>query len=443
MDVSTATFAPYDMRNENLHARRTSGSGAAGLADTSSGNDFVDGEVLLMLRYGKHTIDEDDIEAVIEVLRSDWLTTGPLVQQFESAFATATNSVHAVSVSSGTAALHAAICASRVGNFSKSIRHPEQPDEVIVPAITFVATANSVLHSGAKPVFADVDPSTLLIDPADVLAKVTDRTRAIIAVDYAGQPCDYAALREIADRHNLVLIADACHSLGGSLNARPVGCLADFSCFSLHPVKQITAGEGGVVTTDDGTAAKRMRSFRNHGINYDHHQRQKLHDHRYAMNELGFNYRLSDIQCALANSQLKKLTWYTQCRNRVASQYDQRLSRIPGIKPLHQKTGAQHAFHLYVVQCDCEALGMTRDELFTELRKRGIGVNVHYEPVFRHPFYQSYLGGEDPRCPNAEKAFAEILSLPIFPTITEQEVQQVVDAIAESTSVESAFRATA
>jgi perosamine synthetase len=399
-----------------------------------------------MLPYGKQTIESDDIEAVIEAMNSNWLTTGPMVQKFETAFAKATSSVHAVAVSSGTAALHAAMFAAGIGSARcrNRLQHPatvtpktggsgthDLQDEVIVPAITFVATANAAVYLNAKPVFADVDPTTMLIDPADVLARITDQTRAIVAMDYAGQPCNYAALREIADQYNLILIADACHSMGGHVNQRPVGSLADFTCFSMHPIKQITSGEGGVVTTNDTRAATAMRSFRNHGITTDHHQREKLSRHQYCMESLGFNYRLTDIQCALANSQLKKLSRFTQRRNEIAKLYDSLLEPLDFVQPLEQKPGVNNAYHLYVVQWDEEKTGISRDLAFELLRDRGIGVNVHYQPVYQHPFYKDLLGEDFETCPNAEMAYSKIISLPIFPTISEQEVRQVVSVISE------------
>ncbi len=399
-----------------------------------------------MLPYGKQTIESDDIQAVIEAMNSDWLTTGPMVQKFEFAFAEATSSVHAVAVSSGTAALHAAMFAAGIGSARQKNRfqHPatnltqhgnhrvnETKDEVIVPAITFVATANAAVYLNAKPVFADVDPTTMLIDPADVLARITDNTRAIVAMDYAGQPCNYAALREIADQYNLILIADACHSLGGQLNKRPVGSLADFTCFSMHPIKQITSGEGGVITTNDTRAATAMRSFRNHGITTDHHQREKLSRHQYCMESLGFNYRLTDIQCALAYSQLKKLSRFTERRNEIARLYDALIEPLDFVKPLVQKQGAGNAYHLYVVQWDESKTGISRDLAFELLRGRGIGVNVHYQPVYQQPFYQDLLDDDFETCPNAEEAYSKIISLPIFPTINEEEVRHVVSVISE------------
>jgi perosamine synthetase len=371
-----------------------------------------------MLPYGKQTIEKDDIAAVIEALESNWLTTGPKVQEFENAFAESTGASHAVAVNSGTAALHAAMFAAGVG---------ERPnDEVIVPAITFVATANAAIYLGAKPVFADVDPNTIMIDPQDVARKITPQTRAIVAMDYAGQPCDYAALQEIADKHQLTLIADACHSLGGSVGGKPVGSFANFTCFSLHPLKQITAGEGGVVVTDNGQAATAMKSFRNHGITTDHRQRERAAQHQYAMESLGCNYRLTDMQCALGLSQLGKLNRFTRRRNDVARFYKTLIDPIPYLDVLECRTGVGHAYHLFVVRWNSDLTGTSRDQAFELLRSRGIGVNVHYQPVYRHPFYEQRFGDQTGCCPKAERVYSEILSLPIFPQITEADIRRVI-----------------
>ncbi len=375
-----------------------------------------------MLPYGKQTIGQDDIEAVLEVLKSDWLTTGPKVGEFESAFASVTGSDYAVAVSSGTAALHTAMFGAGIGS--------HVGDEVIVPGITFVASANAAIYLGAKPVFADVDPETLLIDPADVRRKITPRTKAIVSMDYGGQPCDYAALRAIADEHNLILIADACHSLGASVGedeaAQPSGSLADFNCFSLHPIKQITSGEGGMVTTNQSDAATKMRSFRNHGISTDFVQRQELKQHQYAMESLGFNYRLTDIQCALGLSQLEKLHRFTRRRNDIARFYNSLLADVPHAEPLQVRQGVKSSYHLFVIKWNSEATGVSRDEAFKLMREREIGVNVHYQPVYQHPFYVQVFGDQSGCCPQAERVYNEILSLPIFPDMVEEDVRRVV-----------------
>ena len=266
-----------------------------------------------VLPYGRQEIDEDDLEAVCEVLRSDWLTTGPKVDEFEAAMAAATGARHGVAIANGTAALHAAMFAAGIG----------PGNEVIVPALTFAATANCVVYQGGTPIFADVDPDTLLLDPAAAEALVTPRTKALIAVDYAGQPCDYDALGHLASRHGLTLVADACHAPGGAYRSRPVGSLADLSTFSFHPVKHLTTGEGGMVTTDSADLARRMREFRNHGITTDHRQRAASGSWFYEMTDLGYNYRLSDLNCTLGLSQLKKLPARVERRRDIARAYDE------------------------------------------------------------------------------------------------------------------------
>lgn len=378
-----------------------------------------------LLPYGRHWIHEDDIQAVVEVLRGDWLTTGPLVERFEQAWAERVEAREAVAVSSGTAALHAAMAALEIG----------AGDEVIVPAMTFVATANAVVYQGAMPVFADVDPATLLLDPLDLARHITPRTRAVVAVDYAGQPCDYPALRAITAKHELRLVADAAHSLGASDHCRPAGSLADLTTFSLHPVKAITSGEGGVITTDDPACAARMRRFRNHGLNRDHHQRAAEESWQYGMVELGYNYRLTDFQCALGLSQLTRLETWIARRRAIAARYDAALAEIPGLRPLSARPEAEHAYHLYVVEVDSARLGLDRARLFAALRKRGIGVNVHYLPVHLHPYYRRRFGTGPGLCPIAEAAYQRVLSLPIFPAMTDHDVDFVVESIGEAAGI--------
>ena len=367
------------------------------------------------LPYGRHSVSEADIEAVVEVLKSDWLTTGPTVERFEHALADFAGARHAVAVSSGTAALHAAMFALGIG----------PGDEVIVPPMTFAATANAVLYMGGVPVFADVEETTLLIDPALIEARITPRTKAIIAVDYAGQPCDYKALRVIADRHGLALVADACHSLGAEDQAGPCGSLADLTAFSFHPVKPVTTAEGGMVTTDHLHYAQRMQRFRNHGITTDHRQRTETGAWFYEMIDLGFNYRLSDLQCALGLSQLKKLPEWLKSRRKIAERYDKDLRQLKGIEPLKVRNGVVHGYHLYVVRISEER----RDPVFTALRNQGIGVNVHYVPVYLHPYYRDTLGFVGGLCPVAEAAYPQILSLPVFPAMTDDDVERVVEAL--------------
>jgi len=373
-----------------------------------------------MLPYSRQSVNEQDAREIVATLYSDWLTTGPKVREFEQAFARWVGSGEAVAVSSGTAALHAAMHVLGVG----------PGDEVIVPALTFVASANCVVYQGATPIFADVDSQTLLIDPRDVQAKITPRTRAIIGVDYAGQPCDYDELREIARmRRNISVVADACHSLGASDGGRSVGMLADLNAFSLHPVKAMTTGEGGVVTTESFEIAHRMRSFRNHGVTSDHFQREQQGSWLYEMVELGHNYRLSDLQCALGLTQLKRLAEWIARRRDIARRYDEAFHHLAGIRPVGTRPGVEAAYHLYVVRLDLSCLHADRGKIFAALRAEGIGVNVHYFPVHLHPFYRHRFGLGVGLCPNAEAAYEKILSLPLFPGMEDQDVEDVIEAV--------------
>ena len=360
--------------------------------------------------YGRQIIDEDDIQAVVSVLRSDWLTTGPAVDAFEQAVCAFTGAKYGVAVCNGTAALHSAMYALGVG----------PGDEVIVPPMTFAATANCVLYQGATPVFADVCEDTLLVDPKAVEAAITPRTKAIIAVDYAGQPCDWDALRSIADRHGLALVADACHALGGEYRGRKVGTLADISVFSFHPVKHITTGEGGMCVTSDENLATRMRNFRGHGITTTASQREKAGGWYYEMTDLGYNYRITDIQCALGASQLKKLPQWIEKRNELARMYDNAFAGTR-VSPLSRGQDVLHAYHLYVVRVQ------GRNEVFSRLRKEGIGVNVHYVPVHRHPYYQKRFGQIS--CPKAEQAFGELLTLPLWPGLERSHIEGIASLL--------------
>jgi len=374
-----------------------------------------------MLPYAQPWIDEADIQAVVKVLHSDWLTTGPKVVEFERAFADCVGAKQAVAVSNGTAALHATMDAIGIG----------PGDEVIVPAMTFAATANCVLFQGGIPVFTDVDPDTLLLDPTQVSEKITARTKAIIAVDYAGQACAYDELRAISKRHGLMLVADACHAMGGSYKGRSVGTLADLNTFSFHPAKHITSGEGGMVTTDDADLARQMRMFRNHGISSSPRQREQQGTWFYEMAYLGYNYRLSDVQCALGMSQLDKLASWISRRREIARRYDAAFNEVPAIAPLGKRTDVGHSHHLYVIKLDSTLLDATRDRVFAALRAEGIGVNVHYIPVHLHPHYRQRLGTAPGLCPVAERAYQHILSLPLFPRMSDEDVNDVVTAVSK------------
>ena len=369
--------------------------------------------------YGRQAIDEHDVGAVLAALRSAWLTTGPMVAEFEQAFAAACGAMQGVAVSSGTAALHAAMFAAGLG----------PGDEVIVPALTFAATANAVLYQGATPVFADIEADTLLIDPADVARKITPRTKAIVAVDYAGQPADYDALGALAASHGLTLIADACHAPGALYKGRRVGTLAKLSTFSFHPVKHLTTCEGGMVLTDDAALATRMRRFRNHGIDSDHRAREASGGFAYDMVALGFNYRLSDVQCALGLSQLRHLEGWVARRQAIAARYDALFAGMAHLRPLTTRPDRTNANHLYVARLRCAASCVDRARAFRDLRAAGIGANVHYCPVYLLSYYRERFGHEPGLCPEAERAYAEILSLPLYVAMTAADIERVVSAV--------------
>ncbi|WP_291329281.1 UDP-4-amino-4,6-dideoxy-N-acetyl-beta-L-altrosamine transaminase [Desulfovibrio sp. UCD-KL4C] len=371
------------------------------------------------LPYGRQSIDECDLKAVADTLTSGWLTTGPKVSEFEQAIAKLSKVAHGVAVNSGTAALHAAMYAFGL----------KEGDEVIVPPMTFAASANCVAYMGATPIFADVDPKTLLIDPEKVEQLITPKTRGIIAVDYAGQPCDYDALRVIADKHGLFLASDACHSIGGDLNGQMVGSLADISLYSFHPVKHMTTGEGGMAVTDNPEYDKRMRIFRNHGITADFRQRDGWF---YEMEELGFNYRLTDFQCALGLSQLEKLEKWIERRREIASLYNHEFAEIEELAPLEIRPGANHAYHLYVVKLKGSDCAPKRKALFDYLREKGLGVQVHYIPVHLHPYYKKKFGTYKGMCPVAEEAYNGLISLPMFPAMEDSDVTVVLSLIKDA-----------
>lgn len=371
-----------------------------------------------MIPYGRHLVEDDDVAAVVEVLRGDWLTTGPAVDRFESDFAAYVGAKHGVAVSNGTAALHLAVLAAGIG----------PGDEVIVAAMTFAASANCVRYAGGTVVFADVRPDTLTIDTAHVTSLITPRTKAIVAVDYAGLPCDLDELMAICERHHLLLIEDACHAPGAEYRGRPVGSIAHLTAFSLHPVKHMTTGEGGVVTSNDERLAGRVRLLRNHGITTDHRQREQQGTWRYDMVELGFNYRLPDVLCALGSSQLKKLPRWLERRRAVAARYRERLGNVAGLTLPSEPSDRRHAWHLYPVRFDPAAGGAARQKWYGALRAAGIGVNVHYLPVYLLSYYQG-LGYPQGLCQAAEAAYHGLISLPMWHGITDAQHVRVVEVL--------------
>ncbi len=373
-----------------------------------------------LLPYGRQSVDDDDIQAVVEVLKSDWLTTGPKVAEFEEAFAARVGAKFAVSYSSGTSALHGAA-------FAAGLR---AGDEAVTTPMSFCATANCVLYQGATPVFADVCADTLNLDPEQVAAKISSRTRAIIAVDYAGHPAALDELRGIAENAGALFIEDACHSLGADYKGKRAGSIADMTVFSFHPVKHVTTGEGGMVTTNDPRLAEALRRFRNHGISSEARERQAAGQWFYEMVFLGYNYRLTDIGCALGLSQLGKLDANLARRREIAAQYTRAFRRLPMVVPPVRDDIAP-AWHLYPIRLKLELLSTGRTEVFRALRAENIGVNVHYIPIHKHPYYRERFPattGED-SYPVAEGAYERLISLPMFHSMKEKDVEDVIHAL--------------
>lgn len=377
-----------------------------------------------LLPYGRQAIDEDDIRAVVETLRSDWLTTGPKVKEFEEAFAAWVGARYAVSFSSGTAALHGAAFAAGIG----------PGDEAITTPLTFAATANCVLYQGGVPVFADVAEDTLNIDPERMASLVSSRTKALLPVDYAGHPAELDAILEIADRHGLIVIEDSCHALGAEYRQRKVGGISHMTVFSFHPVKHLTTGEGGMVTTNDARLADTLRKFRNHGISSEARERQREGQWHYEMVLLGFNYRLTDLACALGLQQVSKLEGNLARRRQIAARYAAAFRNLPGIVVPSVHEGVSPAWHLYPVRVDREKLTTGRAEIFRALRAENIGVNVHYIPVHLHPYYRDRFGYHGGEFPVAEAAYEALISLPMFHGMTDQDIDDVIEAVRKVSS---------
>lgn len=362
----------------------------------------------IRIPYGRQSIDGSDERAVLESLRSDWLTQGPKVPEFEKALAAYCGAKHAVAFANGTAALQAAYAAIGL----------KDGDEFITSPLTFAATATAGLWQGARPVFADVDENGNL-DPKACERALTPRTKAIVPVDLAGRPADLEAFRSLAARKGLRLVEDACHALGADLKGRKIGSWADLTVFSFHPVKSITTGEGGAVLTDDATLRDVMERFRAHGI-------VRGQDWEYAVEEQGLNYRLTDLQAALGLSQLQRLDDFIAKRRAIARRYNEALADLEDLEtPPGTIEGS--AWHLYMIRLKGRAAGLRR-EVFRALRDAGIGTQVHYIPVYWHPLYQR-LGYAKGLCPKAEALYGRILSLPIYPTLTEPQQAEVIAAV--------------
>lgn len=382
----------------------------------------------MVIPYARQTIDEDDIAAVSEVLRGPQIARGPIVAAFERALAGVTDAPHVVACSSGTAGLHLACLAAGIG----------PGDEVIVPAITFVASANCAVYCGATPVFADVDREIICVDPADVARKMTARTRAIIPVHFAGQSVAMDAISEIAKTaerrfgHKVWIIEDACHVLGSTYRGEPIGSgqWGDLAVFSFHPAKHITTGEGGAMTTRDPQVARRLEQLRGHGITKApsefHHAGDGPWYHEQQL--LGYNYFLTDTQAALGISQLKKLQHFAVRRRAIVARYQDAFANLPHVmRPVEREHGATN-FHLYVLQIDFGALGTTRAAFVVDLAVRGVGTQVHYLPVYRHPYHERW-GMSPADFPNTERYYERCLTIPLFPAMTDDEVDRVIETV--------------
>ncbi|WP_209121732.1 UDP-4-amino-4,6-dideoxy-N-acetyl-beta-L-altrosamine transaminase [Alkalihalobacillus sp. BA299] len=371
------------------------------------------------LPYGRQWIDEEDIQSVINVLKGDYLTTGPAVGEFEKAVASYVGAKYAVAFSNGTAALHGACFAAGIG----------EGDEVITTPMTFAASSNCVLYQGGNPVFADIDPQTYNIDPRKVEELINDNTKAIIPVHFTGQPVSLDEIHQLAKSHNLVVIEDAAHALGATYKGEKIGSLSEMTMFSFHPVKHITSGEGGIITTNNEEYYQKLLQFRSHGITREPDKLIENHGPwYYEMQFLGFNYRMTDIQAALGTSQLKKIDKFVDLRKKYVSIYNEAFKEIDAIQTPYQDQNGISSWHLYIIRLDLDKLSVSRKEVFEALVNENIGVNVHYIPVHTLPYY-SQLGYQRGICPKAEDLYEEIITLPLFPAMTEEDAMDVIAAV--------------
>jgi len=392
--------------------------------------------------YGHQSIDESDIAAVVDILKSEWLTQGPVVAEFEEAVARRTGAKYAVAVSSGTAALHCACFAAGVGS----------GDEIITAPITFAASGNCARYLGADVQFVDVHPDSYCLDPARLEAAINGRTRAIIPVDFTGRPCDIDAINAIAARHGITVIEDAAHSFGATYKSQTVGALADMTIFSFHPVKLITTGEGGMIVTNDDELAVKLRMFRSHGTTKgeftplaepeqgaDNDNQYRNGPRRgskarwyYEMQLLGFNYRISDFQCALGLNQLGKMDHFLERRRLIAERYNKAFNGHALIRTPQATGNWESAWHLYVVNLNLKHMVRTRRQVFEELRERNIGVHVHYIPLHLHPYYRETYGYKRGDFPVSEAYYDTALTLPLYPGLNDAEFERVVDGVLSS-----------
>ncbi|MCR5590533.1 MAG: UDP-4-amino-4,6-dideoxy-N-acetyl-beta-L-altrosamine transaminase [Lachnospiraceae bacterium] len=376
--------------------------------------------------YGRQCVEEDDIKSVAETLRSPLITCGPKVDELEKKLCEITGAKYAVAVSNGTAALHVACLAAGIG----------PGDEVITTPLTFAASANCAFYCGAKPVFADVDPETYNISPESIKEHITDKTKAVVAVDYTGQAVDHKKIREICDDYHLVFIEDAAHAIGTKYDGKPVGSLADITCFSFHPVKTVTSGEGGAVTMNDPGLHRRAVLAHTHGITHDFsemHEKTPEGPWYYEMLSLGYNYRMTDFQAALLISQLNKLQKFSARRKEIVRRYNEAFSDVPEIIVQKEIPESDSTRHLYIIRLDLEKLSCTRREFFDAMAAENVQCQIHYIPVYWFPFYKN-RGYEKGLCPLAEEIYKGIMSIPLYPLMSDEDVEDTITAVKKITA---------
>lgn len=372
-----------------------------------------------MISYGKQSIDKKDIDSVVKVLKSPFLTQGPTIKKFEDALARYTSAKYAIALVNGTAALHAACFAAGIS----------PGDEVIVPCMSFVASANCVLYCGATPVLVDVYDETLTLDVEKAEKKITKKTKAIIAVDFAGHPAEWDKLKKLSKKYELALIDDASHALGSKYKNRPIGSVADLTTFSFHPVKTITTGEGGMVVTNNKKFYEAIKTFRNQGILQNKSIQNKKGQWYYDVVELGFNFRMTEIQAALGLSQLKKLNGFIAKRRQIKNIYENELENVGGISVPMEKKGNFSSWHLYQIRVNQRLYGQTRGRLYAKLQKEDVHVQVHYVPISFHKLYRKSLGYKVGDFPVAERFYKQTLSLPLYPTLSDSDQKKVIRLI--------------
>lgn len=371
--------------------------------------------------YGRQWIDNDDIKAVEKVLKGDFITCGPKVEELERELEKYTGAKYAVAVSNGTAALHCACIAAGI----------KEGDEVITTPLTFAASANCILYCGGKPVFADVDLETYNISPLSIREKITEKTKAVIAVDFTGQAVQHKEIREICDEYGLIFIEDAAHAIGTQYNGQQIGSLADMTCFSFHPVKTITGGEGGAVLTNSDDYYNKIVLAHTHGITHDHEfMEDDYHEGMWCYEQisLGYNYRITDFQAALIISQLKKLDFFAERRKEIVKRYNEAFKNIPELILQKNISESDTCNHLYIIQLNFEKINCTRREFFDAMSAENVQCQVHYIPVYWFPYYRK-LGYEKGLCPNAEKIYSDIMSIPLYPKMSDQDVEDVINTI--------------